>query len=409
MTKKYVILSLVLLIGGAASLKWVLTEWEKERHLQQEYHEILKAGQVKLDKLVIGKTDVPLSSDIVISESLQQQLDKYKARKETIELAFTASIVCILSGSSFFAWWLLLRTVRLLIGLFSWLMKIFAVPLRRHRKNTDEKPTEAHTKEPKKELEEKQKQPAQKNARPITRGDRGNTAKHSFRQFEKQSKVLISSGWHGVNKDYHHSPQNSQQNSLWDFREESLGLEDPLKTQTENLERQMAELSAVAKTIQQTSLEHSEPLNNTLAELTEQVSAIREYASWQQERVEKLQEGYDWNIIRTFCLRVIRCIDNVEAHIDRLSKQNIGTTELEETRDELIFALESSGIERFEPEVNSDYGGQEKMTEAVKDKERNTNPKLKGKIAKVVRPGYRYSIDEENVKVVRTAQVQLFG
>ncbi|GAG37137.1 unnamed protein product, partial [marine sediment metagenome] len=29
--------------------------------------------------------------------------------------------------------------------------------------------------------------------------------------------------------------------------------------------------------------------------------------------------------------------------------------------------------------------------------------------AKVIKPGYQYVIDEDNVKVVRTAQVKLFG
>jgi len=125
--------------------------------------------------------------------------------------------------------------------------------------------------------------------------------------------------------------------------------------------------------------------------------------------MEKLQDGYDWNIIRTFCLRVIRCIDNLENRIARLSKENIEVAELGEVWDELVFALESSGVEQFSPEINSDYRGQEKTTEAVKDKEYCDDPNLTGKIANVIRPGYQYVIDDENVKVVRTARVKLFG
>ena len=141
----------------------------------------------------------------------------------------------------------------------------------------------------------------------------------------------------------------------------------------------------------------------------QQVSAIREYAAYQQDRVEKLQDGYDWNIIRTFCLRVIRCIDNLESRINRLSEKNIETSDLEEVRDELLFALESSGIEQFEPGVNSDYRGQEKFAEAVKERQQCDDPKQTGKIAQVIRPGYQYFINDENIKVVRTAQVKLFS
>ncbi|MHC4259818.1 MAG: nucleotide exchange factor GrpE [Planctomycetota bacterium] len=160
---------------------------------------------------------------------------------------------------------------------------------------------------------------------------------------------------------------------------------------------------------QQTTLEHSEPLKSNLAELIQEVSAIREYALQQQGRMEKLQDGYDWNIIRTFCLRIIRCIDNLENRIARLSGKNGESMGLEEVRDELLFALESSGVERFEPEVNSNYRGQERKAEAVRDKQKCDDPKLKGRVAEIIRPGYQHVIDEENVKVVRTAQVRLFG
>ena len=110
----------------------------------------------------------------------------------------------------------------------------------------------------------------------------------------------------------------------------------------------------------------SKQIDSTLEELTQQVSAIREYTAFQQNRLEKLQDGYDWNIIKNFGLRIIRCIDNLETRIDRLVEEDIDATALMEMRDELVFALESSGIEQFKPEINSDYRGQEKFAEAVK-------------------------------------------
>lgn len=182
-----------------------------------------------------------------------------------------------------------------------------------------------------------------------------------------------------------------------------------LEKQAENLQEQLTEFKQMAQTVRQTTREQPEPLNNTLKDLAQQVSAIREYAASQQNRVEKLQDGYDWNIIRTFCLRVIRCIDNLENRMTNLTDSNDAATHLEEVRDELLFALESSGVEQFQLEVNSEYRGQEKLAEAVKQKEAVQEPDQSGKIAKVMRPGYRYMIDEDSFKVVRTAQVKLFG
>lgn len=191
--------------------------------------------------------------------------------------------------------------------------------------------------------------------------------------------------------------------------EAAAPLPNTLKEQTDSLQKQIAEFKQVAQDVQQTTRQHSEPLSNTLKELAEQVSAIRDYAASQQGRVEKLQDGYDWGIIRSFGLRVIRCLDNLENRIAELPGENEAAQHLEEVRDELLFALESSSIEQYRPDLHSDYRGQEKLTETIKEREPAENPQQAGKIAKVIRPGYRYMIDDENYKVVRTAQVKLFG
>ena len=185
--------------------------------------------------------------------------------------------------------------------------------------------------------------------------------------------------------------------------------EDPLKEQTDDLQKQIAEFKQMAQSVQQATREQSEPLSSTLKELTQQVSAIREYAASQQDRVEKLQDGYDWGIIRTFCLRVIRCIDNLEGRLAEMPEGDSAAAPLEEVKDELLFALESSGVEQFRPEVNSEFHGQEKLAEALKEKQPAKKPEQAGNIARVIRPGYRYVIDDENYRIVRTAQVRLYG
>lgn len=185
--------------------------------------------------------------------------------------------------------------------------------------------------------------------------------------------------------------------------------DNSLAEQADDLQKQIAEFKQVAQSVQEARQNQTAPINTTLKELAQQVSAIRDYAASQQDRVEKLQDGYDWTIIRTFCLRVIRCIDNMENRIARLTDANDSTAHLEEVKDELLFALESSGIEQFRPELHSEFRGQEKFAEAVKDKETAGEKDKAGTIAKVIRPGYRYIVDDDSYKVVRTAQVKLFG
>ena len=151
------------------------------------------------------------------------------------------------------------------------------------------------------------------------------------------------------------------------------------------------------------------PVDSNLAELTQQVSAIREFAAQQQDRVRQLQEGYDWNIIKRFCLRIIHCIDNLDTRIQHAADQGHDTDLFRDVRDELVFALESSGVEQFEVQPDSEYRGLEKRVEAVKDRVPAPNPRLRGKIAEIVRPGYEYVLNDQEARVVRCAQVKLYS
>jgi molecular chaperone GrpE (heat shock protein) len=191
--------------------------------------------------------------------------------------------------------------------------------------------------------------------------------------------------------------------------ENRIESKETLKDSTPSLNLNTMQLECPTRNIQQDVSEYADTLGNSLKELTQQVSAIREYAYQQQDRVEKLQDGYDWGIIRTFCLRVIRCIENLEERINKLAEKNVETAHLREFRDELLFALESSGIERFEPEINSDYRGQERYAVAVKERQCSDNPNMTAKIAKVVRPGYQYVIAPGNTRIVSKAKVKLYG
>ncbi len=425
---------------------WGLNESVKtktEAQLQQEQKERLKAD---LDKLAAGETQTHPFADVLYGKNWQNEIKKYKSQKELRESIMTASIVCTSTGTVVFTWCILLWLARLFIkGLYHLkrlqaffavldkpFTKLFASFLKNQGHTTSKKLIKANAEKAKKNPEQKQKSyefksQTEKHSAALMNlswqnsdlARSSNNHRHSAKYRKKQQaakssetakKIAVSlSDEKTTEPEQHLITATKETNTLLNSGKNTLKLEESLKTQAENLEKQIAEFKQMAKTVQHTALEHSKPLNNAIKELTQQVSAIREYAAHQQDRVEKLQDGYDWNIIKAFCLRVIRCVDNLENRISQQSEENVDTTNLEEVRDELLFALESSGVEKYEPEINSDYRGQEKFAEAVKDTQHCDNPKQAGKIAKVIKPGYQYFINEDNVKIVRTAQVKLFG
>ena len=426
MRKKSLILGLVFLIAGAGMFWWIITgrqkgqqdvasysftetddyikqytEWlqlppdertelplvlgidgkpKTKDQLLQEQQARLRAD---LDKLAAGEISINPFADILYGENWQEDLRKYKERNEMNEYVLTSSIVCTTMGGSIYAWWLLFGTTRFFMRCVS-----------RLRGGIDDNQAS-----PKKV---KGKKPVSVGAKDFGRGQKTHEQQS---RLEKHLSVIAGSGPKST------FPVNSKSTAV-----ERLPLKGKVSNDTEKITKLLSDEKSVAvktatKPVKKDSEPHeqSKPLNSAINELTQQVSAIREYAANQQDRLEKLQDGYDWNIIRTFCLRVIRCIDNLESRINLLNEQDIKATHLEEVRDELIFALESSGIEQYEPEIQSEYRGQEKYAEAIKDKQDCNNPKHAGKIANIIRPGYQYFINEGNVKVVRPAQVKLFA
>jgi molecular chaperone GrpE (heat shock protein) len=429
-----------------SELPWGLDKYGKAKstaQLQQEQQERLLAD---LERLATGSKDVYPFAEILYGANWRQEVDKYKKRKETRELIVTSSILSVVAGGAVLGWWLLVGLGQGVISLLSKFKKLFAGLLSRLRKLRANHLVEGGQE---KETAEVEQVPGLTDCESCA-GVPEEVVEHGSRQGRENSEA----GWSGLGgtgsragaatsvlenkkiavllsdrvsvefeerlgvepegsksdqRELAHPDRGVGTAALSDSCEDSVGLEDSVKAQTESMEKQIAEFKRMTETVQQTAIEHSGPLNEKLRELTEQVAAIREYASAQQDRVEKLQDGYDWNIIRNFCLRIIRCIDNLEERMVQLSEQDVETGQMEEVRDELIFALESSGVERFEPQINSDYRGQEKRAEVVKEKEYSQKGKMTGKIAEVIRPGYQYVINEDNVKVVRTAQVKLYG
>jgi len=437
--KKSAVLALVLLFAGAATLGWGLIEQRKEKQLLED----IKARLEKLDKVTADEIDIRYLADIFSSDDWQQKLDEYNTQRQGKGLLIDTSAVFILTGGAIFTWLLLWLAVRFVYRrLFGFRNTSSSEVI--HQDGGEN--LQARERSQRVVESSKQKTDHQKEKQPVN------------------VKVLASSGWFDFNKgpsdrgkaDHIYSEttleaQSSSDSSVGGSKnisvmfsdsqaaeskkslklkgdrlnqryksltkrrifsetdEDAAKLEKVLKAQSKSLEKQVAEFKQMAQTLKQTTLDRSQPFGGTIKELMQQVSAIREYALGQQDRIKKLQDGYDWGIIRSFGLKIIRCIDNLEDRIEQFRNNGIDTADLEEVRDELIFSLESSGIEQYKLEIDSDYNGQEKIAEAVKEKVGAPEPELKGKIANLVRPGYRHFIDDENFKVVRTARVKLFG
>jgi len=408
MFKKFLILGLVLLFAGAPLLGWVVREQEKQKRLEQELDERLKADLQKLDNVAGDRIDTNKFKGLTYEQGNSQK-ERFRQLEEKRGLFLIMGSVLALTGSTLLFSCMLLTLVRLAVRV----LRLSGRP-----KNTQQaKDEQSIDNDPQ---ESQQEQHAEEHEKPVGMFANFATNKRSQKPIgsqmvEKKEKVGISVSHDKDQPGKSSKPLKVANDSMKSSQTASVADRDyptyqkRFNVTPEDVQHESARSTGTAVLQMETPDDEHKPLAESMSELTQQMSAIRDYASHQQERVRKLQDGYDWGIVKNFCLRIIRCIDNLDNRIASLTDCNGEATHLQEVKDELIFALESTGVEQFEPEINSEYRGQEKNAEAVKDKQQPGDSNLTGKIARVIRPGYRYFIDDDNFKVVRTAQVKLFA
>ncbi|GAH75001.1 unnamed protein product, partial [marine sediment metagenome] len=233
---KFVILSLLVFLAGNGARSWVTSQQRKEKQLLKQQQEKSEAGLYILDKMVAGETDVNPSDEIISGQNLQNEIDRYKKRIETRELASTVSILLMLSGGSVASWWFLLQMARLiLIG--SSRLKQFTSRIRRRLKHNGQQPVDIKLAEIEDSLAQQKKKGRRK----------------------RPSKILLKAGWHNL------KPHKSRQSKIQtaDVQQNPDELENP----PDNSSKIAMLLSEQKQAFQQPATENSEPINNTLNDL----------------------------------------------------------------------------------------------------------------------------------------------
>jgi molecular chaperone GrpE (heat shock protein) len=400
--------------------------------------------QADIDRLAAGEKPAPGMADMLYGPNWEAQVSQYKSGKEHNESILTGSFVLALVGLTVFVCCVVIGTMRLVLRIAHWTAgkieaaiksrRATAAPVAEPAKSAVEaKPADAgeQTGRPRGRppergreritvdvppLVESEPVPYQRTYPASTHDDGEVVGVSSWASQTSTERLLSDEQTRGAASLQTAEPAGQERVAV-DFAEAATlqaptavqEFKESLAVQTVDLERQLAEFKAMIQASPKAETASTEPFNQTLVQLNDHISAIRQYAADQQRQVEKLQGGYDWTIIRTFCLRVIRCIDNLEDRIARLTEDDETVDHLNQVREELLFALESSGVEPFEPEVNSVFQGQERGAEAIKDKEPCDDPAQKGRVAEVIKPGYQYIVDDQNMKLVRAARVKLYG
>lgn len=398
MLRKIILSSFILLFIGMAGLSWVWWQdylVQKQMAEQQTVEKYLDRFEERIDR---NDRMNPLMKVFLTTGLRLQIVDQAESNfksSEATDLTFAISALFAVVGAVILLILLIDLVAKAIIRTFKWFFKALSLAFKITKKQKQKEKAEERLKR-----EEEQRSKFDVMIEPETEEKAESFVNQELVAVGKKTMTTI---YEPEDREGGSSTATAKKTSI----EQTQQLEEVIKSQFTELQKQILEVRELAETSPvKTSQRRSD---DSLNQLTKQVAAINEFASKQQDRVRKLQDGYDWNIVKNFCLKIIRSLDNLEKTIQKFQDENQDTTILEQTRDDFIFALESSNVEQFAPKTGTEYRGNERFAEALAERVATSNGNLKGKIAEIVRNGYQYVIDEQNYKVVRVAQVKLYG
>jgi molecular chaperone GrpE (heat shock protein) len=163
-------------------------------------------------------------------------------------------------------------------------------------------------------------------------------------------------------------------------------------------------LDASQKTLA-TRLGQVEQSSQTAAEM---VNNVREYVSKQAEETRRWQEGYDWRILKTYLLRIVSTMDDVETKLEVYrvaAKPEDFINDFDFLRETLEIHLEEEGVVSFAPELREEPDSIRTEVKAVVLITEDCQQV--GTIAEVIKNGYEVDLGAE-VKIIRKAQVSVY-
>jgi molecular chaperone GrpE (heat shock protein) len=145
-------------------------------------------------------------------------------------------------------------------------------------------------------------------------------------------------------------------------------------------------------------------VEEALSGVAAEVAALREHTARQQASVQRWQDGYDWQVLRRLCTRLLRITDDIE----RMADGGEIPEELALVRDHILIALEDEGVEELAFEPGTPYAGLEKVAKVV-GRPDPEDPDDAGKVAGTVSPGFVRRDGDGRLRVVRPARVSVYA
>jgi hypothetical protein len=145
-----------------------------------------------------------------------------------------------------------------------------------------------------------------------------------------------------------------------------------------------------------------------ITEVDEKIAPFEKVAREKNDELKEYKKGYEYSRNKALLdgiIETITFIENAEGKIN--SSDEIAKSYFSSTKDKLLIILNNSGIEVFNPEINTqslEHQGCEvdMTTEATKDKNKNNL------VHSIVAKGYKMTLKNNEIKKKKKALVKVF-
>lgn len=121
-----------------------------------------------------------------------------------------------------------------------------------------------------------------------------------------------------------------------------------------------------------------------------------------EEELKKYKKGYEKTILKKFFNSLI----DINELTDNLNI-NSGEKDISNLKNYILFILQDLEIEQFLPIINEDFrtqGGVNAHGEVIETNDKSND----GKVVKVLKNGYKYTLDDGSVEVIQNAVAQVY-
>ncbi len=162
------------------------------------------------------------------------------------------------------------------------------------------------------------------------------------------------------------------------------------------------------KNLINTYLKNQETTKKIVQDLDEKITPFEKVAREKNDELKIYKEGYDYSKNKSIIngiIETIEFIENAEIKID--FKDEILKNYFISSKEKLIIILNNSGIEQFQPNLNSssldDHGCEVDLTtEKTTDKSKNNL------IFSVLKKGYKINLSKNDNKIIKKAVVRVY-